>query len=60
MATTRDRIEHDISQHRTLYLAAVDAGHDGESDYHESEIDRLLAEWQHTPVEQLGSSSRRI
>lgn len=32
-------------QHRALYLACIDAGHDGEADFHETCIDALLADW---------------
>lgn len=40
-------IEDEISQHRALYLRAVWAGHDGEAQHHEAEVDRLIDFWQH-------------
>lgn len=36
------RVEHEISKHRSLYLRATWAGHDGEAEHHERETDRLL------------------
>ena len=40
-----DTIEQAIAHHRVLYLQATWAGHQGEADWHETEVDRLLGEW---------------
>jgi hypothetical protein len=40
------RIEAEIATHRKLYLDAYHAGHMGEADWHETEVDRLLILWQ--------------
>lgn len=40
-----DELEQDIAAHRVLYLRATWAGHDGEAEAHETEVDRLLGEW---------------
>jgi len=39
------RIEHEISKHRSLYLRATWAGHQGEAEWHETEVDKLLRLW---------------
>lgn len=41
------RVETAISKHRSLYLRATWAGHLGEADYHETEVDRLILFWSH-------------
>lgn len=40
-----DDLEQDIAAHRVLYLRAMWAGHEGEAEAHETEVDRLLGEW---------------
>lgn len=52
------RVEHEISKHRSLYLRATWAGHDGEREHHERQVDRLLelhqrirGGWPYTPDE---------
>jgi hypothetical protein len=40
-------VEDEISAHRALYLRATWAGHDGEAQHHEAEVDRLIDFWQH-------------
>lgn len=44
-AAEQARIETEISRHRQLYLRAVWAGHSGEAEWHETEVDRLIGEW---------------
>ena len=38
-------VEAAIAEHRSLYLRAVDAGHDGEAQHHEDRVDTLLDTW---------------
>lgn len=58
--TTADqlaRIETEIGSHRALYLRATWAGHQGEAEHHETEVDRLLAEWDQVHRTQAGAVS---
>jgi hypothetical protein len=42
---TLDKIEQQIAHNRIQYLQAIWAGHAGEADWYETEVDRLLGEW---------------
>ena len=46
LAQRLDRIETEISRHRSLYLQATWNGRLGEADAETTEIDRLLGLWQ--------------
>lgn len=41
---TLDEIDALVAEHRRLYLAAEWAGHSGEAEAHEMEVDRLLGD----------------
>lgn len=47
------RIDEAIAGHRVLYLRCVWAGHDGEAQAHEVEIDRLIRLYEHLRTHQL-------
>lgn len=40
--TERERLEHRIAAERAAYLAALNAGHDDEREFHEALIDDCL------------------
>jgi hypothetical protein len=40
-----DQLEQDIAANRAHYLRATWAGHQGEAEWYETEVDRLLGQW---------------
>ena len=43
----QNRLEQMIESHRSLYLQALDVGHEMEALWHEDQVDALLDQWNH-------------